>query len=80
MDLAASSPEPWHHGTEAVDEVMEAPEVPDTITCVECGGECHRMSHPPPEVGFSPGDVVVYACADCDHRLDVLVEEDGEAP
>lgn len=52
------------------------PDVPDTITCVECGGDAHRMSHPPPDESFVIGDVVAYVCGDCDHRLDVVVEDD----
>ena len=44
---------------------MSPSEVPDTITCVECGGTANRMSYPPPDEGFLPGDVIVYACEDC---------------
>jgi len=50
-------------------------EVPDTIVCVECSGTANRMSYPPPDEGLLPGDVVVYACEDCDHRLDVVYED-----
>ena len=57
---------------------MNAPEVPDTIVCVECGGVAHRVSYPPPDVGFLPGDVVVFACEDCNHRLDVVYEDSPE--
>jgi hypothetical protein len=49
-------------------------EVPDTITCVECGGTAHRMSHAPPDEGFQPGDVIAYACEDCNHRMDLVWE------
>lgn len=58
------------------------PDVPDRITCVECGGDAHRVSHPPPDEGFAIGDVVTYVCADCGQRLDVLLEDEpsNEAP
>lgn len=51
--------------------------VPDTIDCIECGGTCHRLSHEP-DVGFAPGDVVAYRCADCQDRFDVVVPADAE--
>jgi len=47
---------------------------PDTVTCMECGGTAHRSSYPPPE-GFEIGDIVAYACEDCDHRLDMVLDE-----
>lgn len=46
----------------------------ETITCVECGGVAHLISHRP-EDGFQPGDVLVYRCADCMDRWDVVYEE-----
>jgi hypothetical protein len=48
--------------------------VPNSITCVECGGTANRVSFEPHE-GFEPGDVVVFACEDCNHRLDVVIEQ-----
>jgi len=50
-------------------------EVPDTITCVECGGTAHRMSHPPPDEGFEPGDTIAYVCGDCGTRHDIVAED-----
>lgn len=50
-------------------------DIPEQITCVECGGPCGRLT-PQPEDGFAPGDVVAYRCADCGERLDVEVPED----
>ncbi|MDX1689386.1 MAG: hypothetical protein R3290_00045 [Acidimicrobiia bacterium] len=47
--------------------------VPDRITCVECGGEAPLQSFAPPE-GFVGGDVVAFACVDCDHRMDLVLE------
>ena len=55
---------------------MSAPDVPDRITCVECGGIAHRRSYAPPDEGLAAGDVVVYACEDCGHRLDMVVEDE----
>ena len=48
---------------------------PETITCVDCGGTCHLLSHPPPDEEFSPGDVVAYRCADCNDRWDVVLPD-----
>ena len=45
-----------------------------TITCVECGGTAHLITEPP-EGGFEPGDILVYRCADCLDRWDVVYEE-----
>ena len=39
--------------------------VPDTITCVDCGGTCRRVPLEPPELGWRPGDVVTYRCREC---------------
>ncbi|MCB0997062.1 MAG: hypothetical protein KDB21_18335 [Acidimicrobiales bacterium] len=52
-------------------------EVPELITCVDCGGRCHLLSYPP-EDGFSAGDVVVYRCEDCADRWDVVVPDDED--
>jgi hypothetical protein len=49
---------------------------PEQIVCVDCGGECHRLSYEP-EDGFAAGDIVAYRCRDCLDRWDVeLTEED----
>lgn len=51
-----------------------------SIVCVECGGIAHLMTPDPPE-GLGAGDVVVYACEDCSHRLDIVVDSPaGENP
>jgi hypothetical protein len=57
------------HGTMAF-------EVPDTIVCVDCGGVCHRLTHPPPDEPFAPGDLVAYRCEDCLDRWDVEMSDD----
>lgn len=53
-------------------------ETPEEITCIECGGIAHRVSYPPPEEGFAPGDVVAYVCEDCDERVDLVLDEHQE--
>lgn len=53
-------------------------DVPESITCVECSGTAHRMGHPPPDVGFSPGDAVTFVCVDCGNRHDIVVEDDQD--
>ena len=50
-------------------------DVPDTITCVECGGPARRISYTPPDEGFVSGDIVAYVCVDCSQRLDLVFEE-----
>jgi hypothetical protein len=60
------------------DEEAAHMEVPAHITCVDCGGRCHLLSHVPPE-GFHPWDVVAYRCEDCLDRWD-LVMDDGTDP
>jgi hypothetical protein len=51
-------------------------DVPDTITCVECGGPAHLVTHPSPDEGFLPGDPVAFVCGDCGHRHDLVLDED----
>jgi hypothetical protein len=50
--------------------------VADTIICVDCGGSCQRIPDEPPELGWQPGDVVVYRCRDCADAWYVEVDED----
>jgi hypothetical protein len=50
--------------------------VADTIICVDCGGPCQRMPLEPPELGWQPGDVVVYRCRDCADVWYVEVDDD----
>lgn len=51
-------------------------EVPQTITCVECGAPAALLTHLPPEGELEPGEVVTYVCPDCGQRLDVILEAD----
>ena len=57
-------------------------DVPENITCVDCGGRCHLISYADPDFGFQPGDVVAYRCADCNDRWDVVIDDvdDGNDP
>lgn len=56
--------------------------VPDTVLCIDCGGQAHRLTHDPPDDDpWRPGDVVAYRCPDCLDRWDLVLEaedlEDG---
>ena len=52
-------------------------EVPDKIICVDCGGDCYRLTVPP-EDGFTSGDIIAFRCADCLDRWDVeFADEDA---
>lgn len=53
--------------------------VPDTITCIDCGGTCHRMSYRPDE-GFVAGDIVAFRCEQCLDRWDVELSDDDVDP
>ncbi|MDG2027257.1 MAG: hypothetical protein P8J50_09115 [Acidimicrobiales bacterium] len=49
--------------------------VPERITCVDCGGECGRITYEPDE-GFEAGDIVAYRCRDCLDRWDIELTAD----
>lgn len=49
--------------------------VPESITCVDCGGACGRITFEPDE-GFSAGDIVAYRCRDCLDRWDIELTAD----
>ena len=51
-------------------------EVPEVITCVDCGGEAHLLSSAPEIGGWQPGDIVAYRCRDCLDRWDIEVGDD----
>jgi Zn finger protein HypA/HybF involved in hydrogenase expression len=53
-------------------------EVPETITCVECGAAAGRLTPVPEDEGFLSGDVVAYACPDCGQRFDIVLEDEPE--
>jgi Zn finger protein HypA/HybF involved in hydrogenase expression len=53
-------------------------EVPETITCVECGAAAGRLTAVPEDEGFLPGDVVAFVCPDCGQRFDIVLEDESE--
>jgi len=50
----------------------------DVIVCIDCGGRCHLLVTWAPDDPPRPGDVVVYRCADCLDRWDIVVPEVGD--
>ncbi len=54
-------------------------DVPEIITCVDCGEKAHRLTEPP-EDGWSHGDFVAYRCSGCNDRWDLVVEDSAERP
>jgi hypothetical protein len=54
-------------------------EVPEKITCVDCGQDAFLISYPPEE-GWQIGDFVAYRCRGCNDRWDLVVDDsDTEA-
>ena len=51
--------------------------LPETITCVDCGGVCHRLSLAM-EGGDATGDVVSYRCEDCLDRWDLIAGDPAD--
>lgn len=52
-------------------------DIPDVITCVDCGQPAHRLT-PPPEDGWEVGDFVAYRCSGCNDRWDMAVADPDE--
>ncbi len=48
--------------------------IPDQIVCVDCGGQCHRITHWPEDDPPVPGDTVAYRCTDCHDRWDIVLD------
>jgi len=53
--------------------------VPDIITCVDCGRKAHRMTEPG-EDGWEAGDFVAYRCSGCNDRWDLVIEDPTSDP
>jgi hypothetical protein len=51
-------------------------DIPNEITCIDCGGVASRISYLPPDEEPEPGVIVAYRCADCMERFDVVIEAD----
>jgi hypothetical protein len=49
---------------------------PETIDCIECGGQCHLISYLPDDEPFDDGYPVAYRCADCMDRFDLVWVDD----
>lgn len=54
--------------------------VADTITCVDCGGLCHRSPFEAPELGWEVGQVVTYRCVDCHDMWYLEIDDDDLDP
>lgn len=54
------------------------PDVARHIACMECGGTAHLLTPLPAEDDLYPGDILVYRCADCLERWDVVYDPNGE--
>lgn len=52
-------------------------DVPEKITCVDCGQDAHLISFPPEE-GWQVGDFIAYRCRGCNDRWDLVVEDPGD--
>ncbi|MEX2578095.1 MAG: hypothetical protein WD342_03475 [Verrucomicrobiales bacterium] len=49
--------------------------VPEEITCVDCGQPARRLGYAPEE-GWQVGDYVAYRCTGCNDRWDLVVTEE----
>lgn len=64
-------------GGQTVGVLVPEPE----IVCVDCGGRCFLLTHPPEDGEWLPGDIVAYRCEDCRDRWDlVLPDPDDDLP
>jgi DNA-directed RNA polymerase subunit RPC12/RpoP len=46
------------------------------IVCVDCGGRCFLLTHPPEDGVWEVGDIVAYRCEDCRDRWDLELTDD----
>jgi hypothetical protein len=46
------------------------------IVCVDCGGRCFLLTHPPEDDTWEVGDIVAYRCEDCLDRWDLELTDD----
>jgi hypothetical protein len=53
--------------------------IPSQIECVECGGVAHLVDEQQADSPPKPGYPVVYRCADCLDRFDLIWEETEES-
>lgn len=52
------------------------PEPAPQIICVDCGGRCFLLTHPPADDAWEVGDIVAYRCEDCNDRWDLELTDD----
>lgn len=72
------SPDP-HPGGGADPPRGEPVTPPESIVCVDCGGDCGLLTRPGTgddglPVPFRAGDVVAYRCGNCLDRWDIVLE------
>lgn len=48
-------------------------QVPEEIFCVECQGNCFRLTMRAEDDPFISGDIVAYRCPDCLERFDMVL-------
>ena len=48
------------------------------ITCIDCGGRAHLLTHPREDGEWLAGDIVAYRCEDCLDRWDLVLDEDDD--
>ncbi|MDX1468356.1 MAG: hypothetical protein R3258_03355 [Acidimicrobiia bacterium] len=53
-------------------------QLPETITCVDCGGTAHLISFLPVDEEPEPETPVAYRCSDCLERFDVIFDSDND--
>jgi hypothetical protein len=51
---------------------------PETIVCVECGGEARLVTYLPPDEPMPDGFPIAYTCTVCLHRHDLIWEDEPE--
>ena len=52
-------------------------EIPEKVTCVDCGRLAYRLTIEP-EFGFSIGDWVAYRCSGCGDRWDLEIGDNTD--
>jgi hypothetical protein len=53
--------------------------VPESYTCVDCGGVAHLITLLPADAALEPGYPLAYRCADCMERFDIIWEPEDFA-
>jgi hypothetical protein len=53
-------------------------DVPDVITCVDCGGRAHLLTTWDPDEPPMAGDLATYRCSDCLDRWDTILPDESD--